>query len=121
MIIATDIDSEILAIAEENAKNAGVLDTIRFGQKDLRKYIKEKMTGSLISNPPYGLRLGTDDLKGLYKNIASIMTSNPHLNGGIITSYLEFDQMIPWKQFKKRKLYNGNELCYFYYKKMERE
>jgi hypothetical protein len=34
----------------------------------------------------------------------------------VITSFEEFDSMVNISQWKKRKLYNGNERCYFYKK-----
>ncbi|MDD5769955.1 MAG: class I SAM-dependent RNA methyltransferase [Candidatus Gracilibacteria bacterium] len=116
-VIASDIDDKVLEIAKKNAKNAGVLDSITFINKNLRDYKHEKISGTLVSNPPYGLRLKDDDLKGIYKDINIILDKNKDLKGGIITSYSEFDNIINSSKFKKRKLYNGNEMCYFYMKK----
>lgn len=116
-VIASDVDEEVLAKARENAKNAKVDDTITFVKKDLRDYKREKLSGMLVSNPPYGLRLKDDDMKGLYKDINMILDKNKELSGGIITAYLEYDDIINQNKYKKRKLYNGNEMCYFYMKK----
>jgi len=40
---------------------------------------------------------------------------NKSLYGGIITAFAEFENFSKI-QYKKRKLYNGGELCYFYKK-----
>jgi 23S rRNA G2445 N2-methylase RlmL len=61
--------------------------------------------------------LKDDDLKSLYKDIYIVLDKNKDLHGGIITSYDQFDSIINSAQFKKRKLYNGNDMCYFYMKK----
>lgn len=116
-VIASDIDEEVLEKARINAKNAKVDDSITFLNKDLREYKKEKLSGTLVSNPPYGLRLKDDDMKGMYKDINMILDKNKELSGWIITAYLEFDDIIQSSKYKKRKLYNGNEMCYFYMKK----
>ncbi len=116
-VIASDINEEVLEKAKINAKNAKVDDSITFLKKDFKEYKKEKLSGTLISNPPYWLRLKDDDLKWLYKDINMILDKNKELSGWIITAYLDFDTLINSKNFKKRKLYNGNELCYFYGKK----
>ncbi len=115
-ITASDINPEMIEIAKQNAKNAWVLDDINFQVKDLKEYRKETLEGSIISNPPYWIRLQQDDLDVLYKNIAIIFDKNPTLNGWIITSYQDFQKYIPKNKFKNRKLYNWNELCYFYQK-----
>lgn len=116
-VIASDIDDEVLEKARINAKNAKVDDSITFLKKDFKEYKYEKMTGTLLSNPPYGLRLKDDDLRGMYKDINMILDKNKELSGGIITAYTDFDHLINLNHYKKRKLYNGNELCYFYAKK----
>lgn len=116
-VIATDIDEEVLEKACENAKNAWVLDTIKFELKDFREYKKEALTWTLVSNPPYGIRLKDDDLKWLYKDLGTILERNKDLKWWIITAYTEFDKIINSNNFKKRKLYNWNEMCYFYSKK----
>jgi putative N6-adenine-specific DNA methylase len=52
-VIASDIDEEVLEKAKINAKNAKVDDSITFIKKDFKEYKKEKLSGTLISNPPY--------------------------------------------------------------------
>lgn len=76
----------------------------------------QSFSGVLVSNPPYGLRLQDYDLDLLYRDIAKIFSENPSLSGGIITSY-DYGKLIRRDDWKNRKLYNGNELCYFFSKK----
>jgi len=128
-IIASDIDEEVLAKAKQNAINAWVDDLIKFEKKDFREYFKEKLSWTLVSNPPYWERLmpssqpsplgekGPKVLDELYKNIDKLFKQNKNLNGWIITSYFEwFDKIVKKDFYKKRKLYNGWEKCYFYKK-----
>lgn len=115
-IIASDIDEEILKKAQKNAINAQVDDTITFIKKDLKDYKYKKLSWTIVSNPPYWIRLRGKDLKWLYKDINQILEKNNNLKWWIITSFLDFDNIIKKDKFKKRKLYNWNQMCYFYLK-----
>lgn len=112
-VIASDISSEMIDIAKNNAKNAWVYDNIDFEVKDFRDYKKQKLSWTIITNPPYWVRLKNDDLNWLYKDLIALFEKNKELNWWFITSYNDFNH----KNFKNRKLYNGNELSYFYLKK----
>lgn len=77
---------------------------------------QESLTWTLVSNPPYWLRLEQDDIYEIHDTINTIFKTNKKLKGWIITSFEEFDKIIMKKFWKTRKLYNGRELCYFYTK-----
>lgn len=113
-IFASDIDSEIIEVAKANARRAGLENEIDFSTQDFRNYLDKKMEGTLVSNPPYGMRLQSNDIRSLYNTIDKLFRLNPELNGGVISSYLEFDSLIKKQDYKKRKLYNGAEMCYFW-------
>ena len=60
-LFASDIDRKLIAIAKQNANEAGVFELIEFNVADATKFpppaaISEP--GYLVSNPPYGERLG---------------------------------------------------------------
>jgi len=116
-IRCSDIDPEMVELAKQNSIIAWLWWEINFEVKDFRDVLSKELYGTLVSNPPYGDRLKDDDLKWIYNNIDKIFRVNPALNWWIISSYLEFDSIInnP-KTYKKRKLYNWGELCYFWKK-----
>lgn len=116
-VFASDIDPEVLEIAKENAKRAWVEDNITFSVKDFRDFAKEELEWTMVSNPPYGLRLEDEDLKWLYNNIDRCFRINPELKWWIISSFHEFDGLIKKDTYKKRKLYNWAEKCYFWKRK----
>jgi len=117
-IFASDIDENVLEKARENAKNANVDDIIDFEKKDFTEYLYEELSWILVSNPPYWERLKDEDLNWIYRNIDKLLQKNQWLTGWVITSYFEeFDKLIKLSDYKKRKLYNGWEKCYFYRKK----
>lgn len=116
-IIWSDNDPKMITIAKMNAKKAGVENHIQFQTKEIQEYITwPEITGTLVSNPPYGLRFPSKDVEQTHKQIAEIFAKNAKLHGWIITSYENFEQLISMKWWKKSKLYNGGELCYFYKK-----
>ena len=57
---ASDLSKDMVAIARQNAQRAGVAELIEFSVQDAKKVLppEELSTGMLISNPPYGERLG---------------------------------------------------------------
>lgn len=116
-IRASDIDPEMIEIAKENAARAWVAGEINFEVKDFMEYLDKDLYGTMVSNPPYGERLKDENIKGLYNNIDKLFRIQASLGGGIISSYLDFDNQIKKDTYKKRKLYNGWEKCYFWRKK----
>ncbi len=132
-IFGTDIENELIWVATENAKRAGVESDVFFEQMDFRSHELNKMSSSplkkgiigdfwiewtLVSNPPYWLRIWEEDkLEWMYKTIDSIFRKNEKLSGGFISNFEEFDSFAKKWFYKKRKLYNWAEKCYFWRKK----
>lgn len=115
-IFASDINEEVLGIAKENAKRAWLEWEIIFEKKDFREFIWKEISWTLVSNPPYWERLKVEDLEGLYNSIDKIFRKNDNLNWWVISSFLDFDNLVKKNFYKKRKLYNGSEMCYFWKK-----
>jgi len=116
-IFWSDIDPEMVELAKENAARAWIAGKINFEQKDFKEYIDKDLYWTFVSNPPYWERLKDDDLKSLYNNIDKLFRTNKNLWGWVISSYMEFDEQIKKDDYKKRKLYNGWEKCYFWRRK----
>lgn len=116
-IIASDLEEKVIDIAKINALNAQVGDTIKFLKRDFRDYSEENLTWTLVSNPPYGIRLDSYNLEVLYKDLAKFLNFQKNLKSSIITTY-ELWNLLKF-EYKKRKLYNWQEMCYMY-KKVEK-
>ncbi|MEH6453521.1 MAG: bifunctional 23S rRNA (guanine(2069)-N(7))-methyltransferase RlmK/23S rRNA (guanine(2445)-N(2))-methyltransferase RlmL, partial [Psychromonas sp.] len=56
----SDLSKDMIEIARKNAQRAGVAELIEFSVQDAKKVLppEELETGMLVSNPPYGERLG---------------------------------------------------------------
>ena len=107
-IYGTDIDGDMIHLAQANADKAGVSDSIRFIQSDLNDFSIEEDYGILIANPPYGDRLSnTDAVHTLYRQMGQKYESHPTWSKYYLTSDESFEDYYGKKATKKRKLYNG--------------
>lgn len=117
-IFASDIDSKMVTLAKENAKKAGVADCIEFNTADARGFVSplENARGTIITNPPYGERLGElSEARALYKTLGNTFRLNiPSWQMYIITSDELFERYFGRRSDKKRVLYNGMIKCNLY-------
>jgi putative N6-adenine-specific DNA methylase len=107
----------MIELAKDNAAKAWLAWEINFETKDFKDLLDKKLIWTLVSNPPYWERLKEEDLKWMYNNIDKLFRLNPELWGWIISSYMEFDKLVKKGIYKKRKLYNWGEKCYFWRRK----
>ena len=64
--------------------------------------------GVLITNPPYGERLGElKEVENLYRALGRIMADNTTWSTYLITSMEYFEKLFGRKADAKRKLFNG--------------
>lgn len=114
-IVATDKDKQVLKIAQQNARNAGVSDFIQFQNIDFEHLEINSNNGYLIANPPYGERIGEkEEVEKLYKQMGQKYKALKNWKFYILTSYPQFEKLFGLPAHKNRKLYNGNIKCYFY-------
>jgi putative N6-adenine-specific DNA methylase len=57
-IVGSDRNAAAIRAARENAERAGVNDMLRFEKADAVQLTADQPVGSIVSNPPYGVRLG---------------------------------------------------------------
>lgn len=110
-----DVDSDMVRIARENAKQAGVAQLIHFQQRDIADMKHSKKYGFIITNPPYGERLeDKQNLPALYSTIGEVYRNLDAWSLYLITSYEDAPRYIGRKANKNRKIYNGMIRTYFY-------
>lgn len=111
----SDIDPEMIQIAQQNARLAGVADMIRFDQRDVSRLSHGGKYGFIITNPPYGERLeDKEDLPPLYRKLGERFRCLDTWSLYVITSYEEAQRDIGRKADKNRKIYNGMMKTYYY-------
>ena len=114
-IYASDISKEAVEIAKVNAENAGVESLIQFKVSDVKNVNSFSDKGIIITNPPYGERLMTDeDCKALYKVMGNKFSEFEQAKKFIVTSNENFEKYYGKRADKKRKVYNGMLKCYIY-------
>ena len=114
-VYASDIDSEVLDIARDNADRAGVGDRINFFVADARKIEKLDRKGTIVCNPPYGERLMTPkEVERLYREMGDAFSKLSPWQIYVLTSAENFQQCYGRRADKIRKLYNGMIPCSLY-------
>ncbi len=114
-IFASDIDSDAVRLARENAKKAGVDGAIKFFVSDVKKITPAREKGVIVCNPPYGERLmDAKSVERLYAAMGRKFAEFGECSKLILTSYEEFEKFYGVKADKKRKLYNGMLKCNLY-------
>lgn len=110
-----DIDDEMVSIARQNAKLAGVDKMIHFQRRGVEQLSHPKKYGFIITNPPYGERLqGRDEMPALYKTIGERYRALDSWSMYLITAYEQAEKDIGRKADKNRKIYNGMMKTYYY-------
>lgn len=110
-----DIDPDMVKIARQNARLAGVDHLIHFQTKGVEELSSARKYGFIITNPPYGERL--EDIKSvvsLYQTIGCRFKALDSWSMYLITSYEEAEKALGLKAAKNRKIYNGMLKTYFY-------
>ena len=118
-IFASDIDSKAVAMAKANAERAGVADLIRFETADAREFARETERGVLVTNPPYGERIGEkEEAEALYRAFGQAFRGVSNWQLYLLSSHTEFERCFGREADKKRKLYNGMIKCdlFMYFK-----
>ncbi|MCR5556610.1 MAG: class I SAM-dependent RNA methyltransferase [Butyrivibrio sp.] len=110
-----DLDPEMVEIARINAKKAGVGHMIHFQARDIADLSHRKKYGFIITNPPYGERIGEQkELPALYKTIGQRYKELDAWSMYLITGFEQAEKYLGLKATKNRKIYNGMIKTYFY-------
>lgn len=110
-----DLDPEMVEIARINAKKAGVDHLIHFQARDIADLSHRKKYGFIITNPPYGERIGDQkELPSLYRTIGERYKALDAWSMYLITGFEQAEKYIGKKADKNRKIYNGMIKTYFY-------
>lgn len=110
-----DIDCDIVNAARANARAAGVDKIIHFQQRDVKDLSHPKRYGFIITNPPYGERIGeADEIPQLYRTLGERYSALSDWSMYLITAYEDAERCIGRKADKNRKIYNGMMKTYFY-------
>ena len=119
-IYGSDMDLRAVRVARHNLKVAGLEEVAKVMQSDFIKLEPPTSEGTLVTNPPYGQRIGEDeDLKEVYPVWAKHMKESfGGWNTYFLTADLEMPKDMRLKPSKKTPLYNGALECRLFEIKM---
>ena len=112
-ILGADIDPGVLARARRNSERAQVRDCIKFARRDARETRPGAQAGHLVTNPPYGERLG--EFNELMTLMSEFATTLKHFYTGwsahILLSDPKLLKQLGLKPKRKRVVHNGPIEC----------
>ncbi|UOQ85841.1 THUMP domain-containing class I SAM-dependent RNA methyltransferase [Gracilibacillus salinarum] len=107
-IYGSDLDPKMIDIAKENAMEAGLADLVQWKQMQATDFHSTHEGGYIVSNPPYGERLGDKEaVEEMYRKLGSALRNYPSWNVYILTANEKFEALYGKEASKKRKLFNA--------------
>lgn len=113
-LYGSDIDPEMIAVAGENARRAGVGKLITFRRGDVSEYTDDRPYGFIITNPPYGERISEkQELPALYRKLSEVYRHLDRWSMYVITAWEDAPEYLG-RASRNRKIYNGMMKTYYY-------
>jgi 23S rRNA (guanine2445-N2)-methyltransferase / 23S rRNA (guanine2069-N7)-methyltransferase len=109
-----DSHPRAIGYAEENIDRAGLTGKIRVSRKELAQFVLPTHTeinaGLVITNPPYGERLGEEhSLVHLYRHLGQRLKEQfPGWRAGVFTGNPELGKQMGLRSNKQYQLFNGS-------------
>ena len=114
-ILGTDRDEAALSMARYHAAQAQVADDIHFQVKDFDALTSKRHYGMVVTNPPYGLRLGAqEEAEDLVRRMPDILRRLPTWSHFILSAAPDFEKLVGQEATRRRKLYNGRIQCTYF-------
>ena len=113
-ILGSDIDSEAVRMAIDNASQAGVAEWLHVEKRALSEVSRPKGEGGLVvANPPYGERIGAESgLPALYSELGSVLRE--HFQGwqaAILTGNPPLARNLGIYAKRTHRFFNGSIEC----------
>jgi len=113
-IVGNELDVEMAEKATRNIRNAKLHFDIEIKQGDIADLIPPEGPGVVVVNPPYGRRLQTRDIVGLYQKMGDSFKKNfSGYNAWVISSDLEALKRLGLRPTRKIEIFNGPLECKF--------
>ena len=114
-IVGSDADPSAIKLAGHHRSALGFSKGITFVERDFSEIEPFGEYGSLITNPPYGERLGErDDAADLYREFPRVLRRFTTWSHHIIAPTEGFEAMMGQTASRRRKLYNGRLECTYF-------
>jgi putative N6-adenine-specific DNA methylase len=95
-IQGSDRDAGAIEAAIANARRAGVADDIEFSRRPVSAVAPPHESGFVISNPPYGVRVGeADRLRNLYAQLGNVLRAKcPEWNVALVSADAALERQV---------------------------
>lgn len=114
-IIGGDVSAKAIEIANFHARKAGVEKYVKFNLRKAQEFVSRQSYGVVISNPPYGERLGDlEDVKQIAKDMGKLYKNLDKWNFYFLSPYQDFERDFCRRADKKRYIYNAGIKCSYY-------
>lgn len=111
-IIGSDIDPSAIEVAQAAVKKAGLSGELKLHQAPVSKLWPQSDYGCIITNPPYGERIGSkDEVEKAIRQLGTIFGKLPTWSLFALSPNKQFEHYFGKDADKKRKLYNGRIEC----------
>ncbi len=113
MFYGFDLDPRVLRMAKDNAKRAGVDHVIQFKSDSIATVAPPVEKGVMITNPPYGARLGDEDnLRDVYRDLGHTLKHRfKGWDAWILSGNKDLILDMKLKASRKHFVYNGPLEC----------
>ncbi len=110
-----DISPDAIDQARHHAKMAGLADAVHFQRMDMRQLSSPMKYGFIVTNPPYGQRIGEErDNRKLYQDMGKAFSCLETWSYYVISPDVEFERAFGRPANRKRKLFNGGIRCDYF-------
>jgi putative N6-adenine-specific DNA methylase len=114
-IAGSDIDPHAIEVARSAVKAAGLAGQLRLDVLPAAKARLSGEGGCVITNPPYGERLGTrQEAETAVRQLGALLSRHADWSVFALSPSKQFEQHLGRPANKRRKLYNGRIECQLY-------
>ena len=114
-ILGHDHDPAAVRLSERGATEAGVATDVRFKRQEISDLKSSREFGCIITNPPYGERLGeSEQVEAVYREMGRVYSPLDTWSIYVLTSHRWFEKHFGCRAPRRRKLYNGRLECQYY-------
>ncbi|GAB4562875.1 MAG: bifunctional 23S rRNA (guanine(2069)-N(7))-methyltransferase RlmK/23S rRNA (guanine(2445)-N(2))-methyltransferase RlmL [Geothermobacteraceae bacterium] len=117
-IVGFDADPEAVATARANLRAAGLESVVRIEHCPVEELNRSRLPagpGLLVTNPPYGERLGDIlALRVLYRQLGRVWRELEGWRAGLLTSEEDLARATGWRSGRSNALRNGPIDCRYY-------
>jgi putative N6-adenine-specific DNA methylase len=119
-IYGSDADLRAVRVSRQNLQQAGLLDAVQLSHVDMTEVPAPADHGTMITNPPYGIRIGEDEeLAALYPKMAEALKRRfSGWNTYFLTNDMRLPKIMRLSPTKRTPLFNGPLECRLFEIKM---